>query len=133
MKEKPITNWKDSVEENIRSGLIEILILSMLAKEDRYAYDIKLELDEQSGGLFKMRDGSMYGPMYRMLERKLISSYQVPAGEKRIRNYYHIEESGREYLEYSVKMFYEIYGTTDTIIRNINKSIENGGEKEEKQ
>lgn len=38
-------------------------------------------------------------------------------GEKRFRNYYHLEERGKEYLDYSRKVFYETYGFTDRIIR----------------
>lgn len=116
-EDKFTANWQESVEENIRSGLIEVIILSMLSKEDMYAYDIKQTVEEKSGGLIRLRDGSMYGPLYRMLERKLISSRQELVGEKRFRNYYHLEERGKEYLDYSLKVFYETYGFTDRIIR----------------
>ncbi|MEE1355956.1 MAG: PadR family transcriptional regulator [Clostridia bacterium] len=120
-------DWHSSVEENIRCGLIEMLILSMLSNGDMYAYELKRTLEQKSNGVFKMRDGSLYGPMYRMLDRNLISSRQELVGQKRFRNYYHIEESGKEYLEYSVKKFYEIFGFTDSILSecaNGNKNSE---------
>ncbi len=116
MNEFSKDDWTDYVEENIRSGLIELWILSMLTNKDMYTYEIKQELIKISGGTLQMRDGSMYGPMYRMLNRGLISSRQEIVGAKRFRNYYHIEETGREYLKYSVKKFYEVFGMTDTII-----------------
>ena len=125
-------DWRESVDENIRCGLIEILILSMLSNRDMYTFEIKLELSKRSGGKFQLRDGSMYGPMYRMLERKLISSRQELVGEKRFRNYYHLEDSGKEYLDFSVGKFYEIFGITDSIIsecklkNSINCDDQNG-------
>ena len=109
-------NWHSSVDENIRFGLIEIWVLSMLKRKDMYAYQIKRELETRSGTALWIKDGSLYGPMYRMLERNLISSKREVVGEKRFRNYFHIEPSGEEYLAYSIERFYEIYGLTKEII-----------------
>ena len=109
-------NNNGSIEENIRCGLIEILILSMLSKRDMYTYEIIRELLDRGCDDFITYDGSIYGPMYRMLGRNLISSTQKMVGEKRFRNYFHLEDSGREYLEISVKKFYEIYGLTEKVI-----------------
>ncbi|NCB14300.1 MAG: hypothetical protein EOM78_22175, partial [Erysipelotrichia bacterium] len=47
-------------------------------------------------------------PLYRLEESKLISSNKVLVGEKRFRNYYHIEETGREYLNYALEKYHEI-------------------------
>ena len=96
-------NFKSDIEENVRSGLVELLILHLLTEEDRYGYQIRQELNRRTNGAFVMKEGSLYGPLYRMHERKLISSHKEMAGEKRFRNYYHIEPAGREYLEYGKK------------------------------
>ena len=93
--------------------MIELLILSMLVKQDMYVYDIKQEIAKRSEGEFILRDGSMYGPMYRMLERGLISSRQELVGEKRFRKYYHLEDLGKEYLACCTERFYKSYRVTD--------------------
>lgn len=108
--------WQDVIDENFRYGMIELLILSMLVKQDMYVYDIKQEIAKRSEGEFILRDGSMYGPMYRMLERGLISSRQELVGEKRFRKYYHLEELGREYLACCIERFYKLYRVTDNIV-----------------
>ncbi len=95
-------NFKSDIEENVRSGLVELLILHLLSEEDMYGYRIRQELNRRTGGAFVMKEGSLYGPLYRMHERKLISSHKEMAGEKRFRNYYHLEPLGREYLEYGM-------------------------------
>lgn len=123
--------WLNSIDESIRCGLIEILILSMLSTKDMYTYEIKLELSKRSAGEFQMRDGSLYGPMYKMLERGLISSKQVLVGEKRFRNYYHLEESGRQYLDFSVKKFYKIFGITDMIITECHGKDQTSDDKDQ--
>ena len=108
--------WQDDIQENIKFGLVEILILALLTTEDMYGYKIKTELAEKSNQTIIVKEGSLYGPLYRMEERKLISSKKELVGKKRFRNYYHIEAFGREYLKYAVKEFKAIFeGTTNLI------------------
>ncbi len=118
-------SWKDDIEENIKCGLIEILILSLLSKEDLYGYKIKSELARQTNNTFIVKEGSLYGPLYRMQERKLISSRRELVGEKRFRNYYHIEEPGKEYLDYAVKQFRLIFYGANHLIGGIHSDEEN--------
>ena len=113
-------SWKDDVEENIKCGLIEILILSLLSREDMYGYRIKTELAEQTSHTFIVKEGSLYGPLYRMQERGLISSRKELVGEKRFRNYYHIEEAGKEYLQYAVQQFLLIYDGANQLIQGVH-------------
>lgn len=109
--------WTDNVQENIKSGLIEVLILSLLSTEDMYGYQIKTELANRTDQAFLVKEGSLYGPLYRMEERKLISSRKELVGEKRFRNYYHIENSGKEYLEYAVKEFQSVFSGSYNLIK----------------
>lgn len=109
--------WTDNIQENIKSGLIEILILSLLSTEDMYGYQIKTELAKRTNQTFLVKEGSLYGPLYRMEERKLISSRKELVGEKRFRNYYHIENSGKEYLEYAIKEFQVIFNGSYNLIK----------------
>lgn len=65
-----------------------------------YGYEIIRLLAERTNNSFIMKQASLYGPLYRMSSRGLISSHKETAGEKRFRMYYHIEDTGREYLDY---------------------------------
>ena len=108
--------WKEDITENIKCGLVEILVLALLTQEDMYGYQIKTELSTRTGDTFIMKEGSLYGPLYRMEQRKLISSHREMVGTKRFRNYYHIEEAGREYLQYGTGQFYAIFkGATNLL------------------
>lgn len=109
--------WQDEIKENIKCGLVEILILALLVKEDMYGYRIKSELADKTNQAIIIKEGSLYGPLYRMEERKLISSRKELVGEKRFRNYYHIEPAGKEYLDYAVKTFRFIFAGTDQLLK----------------
>lgn len=113
-------SWKDDVQENIKCGLVEILILALLSTEDMYGYRIKTELSKRTNNAIIVKEGSLYGPLYRMEERKLISSRKELVGEKRFRNYYHIEPLGEEYLSYAVNEFQLIFNGANNLIKGCN-------------
>lgn len=87
----------ERIQENMKRGAIELLILHLLMKEDMYGYQLTQELEERSSGLFVIREGTMYPSLYLLIERGLISDRREIVGKRRTRIYYHIEESGIEY------------------------------------
>ncbi len=93
-------DWKKDIDENVRSGIVELLILQLLCERDMYGYEIRQMLAKRTNNAFEMKEASLYGPLYRMSSRGLISSHKELAGEKRFRMYYHIEDIGKEYLAY---------------------------------
>lgn len=92
--------WEKDIYENVRSGIVELLILHLLCERDMYGYEIRNTLADRTMKAFDLKETALYGPLYRMSSRGLISSRKVIVGEKRFRVYYHIEEEGRQYLTY---------------------------------
>ncbi|MBQ9079780.1 MAG: PadR family transcriptional regulator [Clostridia bacterium] len=109
--------YENEIRENVRMGYVELLILKMLTKEDMYGYQIRQELDKRTGGAFQVKEGSLYGPLYRMSERKLIVAHKELVGEKRFRNYYSINESGREYLEFALREMETVFAGIDMLLK----------------
>lgn len=109
--------WKDELEENIKCGLVDILILQLLSTEDMYGYQIKQEISQRSGGTISIKEGSLYGPLYRMLEKDFISIRKEFVGKKRFRNYYHLEEAGKQYLDIAKREYESIIGGADAIMK----------------
>ncbi|MCQ2354553.1 MAG: PadR family transcriptional regulator [Clostridia bacterium] len=112
--------WKDDIEENVRSGIVELLILHLLCEHDMYGYEIRQELSERTNGAYLMKEGSLYGPLYRMQSRGLISAHKEMAGEKRFRMYYHIEKNGMEYLAYGKEQMIFVFSGTAKLLGWIN-------------
>ena len=110
-------SWMDNIQENIKSRLIEMLILSLLSTGDMYGYQIKIELANRTDQAFLVKEGSLYGPLYRMEERKLISSRKELVGQRRIRNYYHLEDSGNEYLRCSIIEFQKVFNGSYRLLK----------------
>lgn len=87
------------ISEGLKRGTIEIMLLTLLREKDMYGYQLCQELESRSRGLFILQEGSLYPPLYRMMDRGYISDRKELVGKRRVRVYYHIEQNGIDYLE----------------------------------
>lgn len=86
------------LEENLKRGILEMLILKILSERDMYVYQMINEMNTRGRGLINIKEGALYGPIYRLVDKKYISETRVLVGKRRTRVYYHIEPLGLEYL-----------------------------------
>ena len=89
----------ESGKNNFKMGTLEMLILSLLNHKDLYGYEISLLLKELSGDCYFVPEGSLYPVLYKLEDKKFITSKAVKAGKRRVRKYYHIETDGKKRLE----------------------------------
>jgi PadR family transcriptional regulator PadR len=87
-----------SLRDQMRKGSTEILILSLLAGQPMYGYQINQEMAQRSKGYFEMKEGLLYPTLHRMEKEGLLSSHWQAAGEARRRKYYVLTEKGRKML-----------------------------------
>lgn len=87
-----------SLQNQIRKGSTETLILALLSDEAMYGYQISQELDKRSDGYFDMKEGLLYPTLHRMQKEGLLTSEWRQVGAARRRKYYAITDSGREML-----------------------------------
>ena len=74
-----------------------LLVLSLLAGEDMYGYQMILELSRRSDHTFEMKEGTLY-PVLHGLERDgLVEAYQQEAPTGRVRKYYHLTRRGASF------------------------------------
>lgn len=108
--DKETIPFLDEIEENIKVGILDILVLKLLTEKELYGYEIKQLIYERSNKKIIIKEGSLYGPLYRMVKKNFISSRKELVGQKRFRMYYQITDLGRQYLktaEMAYKQFTE--------------------------
>ncbi|MGN0550463.1 MAG: PadR family transcriptional regulator [Acutalibacteraceae bacterium] len=111
------------ISENLKKGTSEMLILFLLEKEDMYGYQLAQELREKSDGYFVMPEGSLYPTLYRLIDKGVVSDRQEIVG-KRLRKYYHLEPSGKEYLKSIISEYRAInLGIQKVLGENVLKDI----------
>lgn len=87
-------------EQNaFRRGVMSLVILSLLKREDMYGYQLVHMTRELSGGRIVTQEGSLYPVLYKLLDQGLISDKKVLTGKRMHRIYYHLEPAGEVRLQ----------------------------------
>lgn len=84
---------------SFKMGTVELIVLFLLSKGDLYGYQLANMIKDLSDGQVSITESSLYPTLYKLLENKYISDYEKVIGKRRVRVYYHIEESGLKRLE----------------------------------
>lgn len=87
-----------NIQENLKRGTIELILLTLLQSDDKYGYQLAGELFEQSQGLYELKETTMYPTLYRLQKNGYLSDQKVKVGPKRTRIYYHLTDEGKAYL-----------------------------------
>ena len=72
----------------------QLLVLSLLANEDMYGYQMILELARRSDHTFEMKEGTLYPVLHGLEKDGLVEAYQQEAPTGRMRKYYHLTRKG---------------------------------------
>jgi len=86
---------------NLRRGSTQVLVLSLLAEEPMYGYQIAKELERRSEGYFDFKEGTLYPLLHRMEKEGLVKGEWQVVEKGPSRKYYHITEEGERILEKS--------------------------------
>jgi PadR family transcriptional regulator PadR len=76
----------------------EVLILAVLRGERKHGYQIALDVERETGGVFAFQHGTLY-PILHRLERQGRISGRWDRGGGRRRKVYALTEAGRAHLE----------------------------------
>ena len=107
----------DNTQTSFRRGVMSLVILALLKREDMYGYQLVQETARSSGGKISTQEGSLYPVLYRLLDQGLISDRKVQVGKRMTRIYYHIEPAGEERLRELIHEYQEVTQGVFQIIR----------------
>lgn len=83
----------------MKKGVLDMLVLKLLEKDQKYGYQLISELKDKSGELFILKEGTLYPILYRLEDDGMIeSSWSSPMGKQMARKYYQITDSGKKAL-----------------------------------
>ena len=80
-------------------GTLELLVLRTLAWGPRHGYAIARWLEENTGAVIRVEEGSLYPALYRMEKRGLISSDWEMTELGRPAKFYTLTAAGRKELK----------------------------------
>jgi len=74
----------DRYERQMKKGVLDMLVLTLLKSEAKYGYQIIQEMKEKSGEIFLLKDGTLYPVLYRLEDDKLVVSKWSEAEGKQV-------------------------------------------------
>ncbi|MGN1186852.1 MAG: PadR family transcriptional regulator [Lachnospiraceae bacterium] len=78
----------------MKKGILELCVLSMLGKEDRYGYELTEELSEE----MSIAPGTLYLILKRLKDDERVETYLVESESGPARKYYHLTQKGIDSL-----------------------------------
>ena len=88
-------------------GYTEAIILSQLAIGDSYGFEINRSASELSGGLFEMKEATLYTAFRRLEQAGLIRSYWGNQMSGARRRYYAITPAGAAQHQQDIQQWHE--------------------------
>ena len=63
---------EDRFLQQLKKGVLELLVLELLCSKPSYGYELLVALREKSEGLFSLKEGTLYPILYRLEDEGLI-------------------------------------------------------------
>jgi DNA-binding PadR family transcriptional regulator len=107
-------------QKELLKSNIDSLLLCLIGQQPMYGYQIIKELDNQSHGYFKYKEGTLYPALHR-LEKKgfLVAKWQIASGGRQ-RRYYHLTEKGQNILAERRDQWVDFLSAMNMIIQPAN-------------
>ena len=97
-------------------GYVDLLVLKFLSEKDCYGYEIVKSIRRASDEKISLSVGTLYPTLYKLIDQKYISDYKKQTGERMVKVYYHLENSGRERLNTLVAEYLEFSQVMNKIL-----------------
>ena len=109
-----------------KKGVLELVVLISLAKNDMYGYEIVSEVSK----IIEVNEGTIYPLLKRLTNEKYFETYLRESSEGPPRKYYHLTRSGKAYKD-ELKEEWLTFNESvtkfimecDSLLQNMNFSI----------
>lgn len=102
-----------------KKGILEICVLVLLDKQDRYGY----ELVQKISGKIEISEGSMYPLLRRLTKEGYFTTYFQESTGGPARKYYKLTEQGRNYLHEQLQEWKDFSSAVNELIK---EGVSNG-------
>lgn len=97
------------LDKELAGASTSILVLSVLAREASYGYQIIRRLNDAADGLFTWQEGTVYPILHKLEKDDCVRAQWQEADTGRRRKYYYITAKGREALEDGSRQWIEYH------------------------
>lgn len=106
----------DKKKVQLRRGILELCVLSIISEGEIYSSDIIVHLKKHSE--LELKEGTLYPLLMRLKNSGLLHYNWQESKSGPPRKYYHITDSGREFLD-------GLLDTWNNLVQAVNNSTQN--------
>ena len=110
----------DVYRRELLKGSTETLILSLLAEQEMYGYQLAKEMGRRSGGYFHLKEGTLYPALHRLERDGLIEGRWELSETGQSRRYYHVSPRGMDRLDAMLAEWNTFSDAVNRIARPVN-------------
>ncbi len=106
----------------LKRGSIQLCLLALLAKEEKYGFQILRELRERSNGFFDLKEGTLYPALRRLEERGFVQSHWKEPGRGEggmPRKYYRLTDRGRNALSEALAVWRQMTAGAERVLEGV--------------
>src|SRR5690554_5934217 len=103
------------VNIQFKKGVLEICVLALLDRQDRYGYELVQKISDQ----IAISEGSVYPLLRRLAKEGYFTTYLQESSEGPSRKYYALTKEGREYLQ-------NLLAEWEKFTKGVNRIIKEG-------
>ena len=87
---------EDRLIQQLKKGVLEMLVLELICKKPTYGYELMTELKEHSSDLFTLKEGTLYPILYRLEDDGMIcATWSQGIGKTTPKKMYTATEEGK--------------------------------------
>lgn len=104
--------------QQLKKGVLEMLVLETVCRKETYGYELLTSLREASGGLFTLKEGTLYPILYRLEdEGMIVASWSKGEGRMAPKKMYSATEKGQQGRLRQRKVWEKFTATVDGFYR----------------
>src|ERR687895_517735 len=108
---------KESAQNELLKGTLDMLILKTLSVQPMHGYAIAQHIERLSNGVFAVEQGTLYPALERLQTRGLLTSKWGASPTGRRARYYTITTAGRRQLGEKVSSFDRVLAAINAVMR----------------
>lgn len=105
---------EDRLLQQLKKGVLEMLVLEIICKAPAYGYELMSRLKSQSGDLFTLKEGTLYPILYRLEDDGMITAtWSQGEGKTAPKKIYTATEKGQHERQRRFRVWQEFYRTVN--------------------
>jgi PadR family transcriptional regulator PadR len=106
-------NEVKALNVQFKKGVLELCVLVLLNKQDRYGYELVQKISDQ----IEISEGTVYPLLRRLTKEEYFTTYLKESTEGPPRKYYKLTEKGRRYLDQLLRDWEEFTNGVNQLIK----------------